>query len=82
MSFERLEEKLDKLAETTNKILVEAAKNTVDLQHHIKRTELLEMQQSNLAKQQHKMIQLLYIGAGIGIALYGPEVVKLLKVLL
>ena len=82
MSFERLEEKLDKLSEITNKILVEAAKNTDDHQHHIKRTELLEQQQASLAKQQHKMIQLLDIGAGIGLALYGPEFMKLLNALI
>lgn len=72
MSFERLEEKIDKLTDVTNKILIEAAKNTVDLQHHIKRSDLLE-------KQQNKIIQLLYVGAGIGIALYGPDFLKLLK---
>lgn len=75
MSLERIEQKIDKLIDVTHKIQVEAAQNTVDLRHHIKRTDILE-------KQQTQMIKLLFIGAGIGIALYGPQVFDMLKVLL
>jgi hypothetical protein len=75
MSLDRIEEKIDKLIEVTQSIRIEAAKNTVDLRHHIKRTDILE-------KQQTKIIYLLLIGAGIGIALYGPDLIKLIKVII
>jgi len=75
MSLNRIEEKLDRLIDVTQAIQIEAAKNTVDLTHHIKRTDLLE-------KQQSKIITLLYLGAGIGLALYGPDFLKLIGAIL
>ena len=73
MSFERIEEKIDKLNETMTEIKIVLSKNTVDIAHHIKRTDILQAQQD-------KMIKLLWLGAGIGISLYGPELIKILKV--
>lgn len=39
---ERIEEKLDKLHEDVHEIKVDTAKNTVSLDHHIKRTDELQ----------------------------------------
>lgn len=67
--------KYDKIIDILTDIRIDVAKNTVDLSHHIKRSDLLQ-------EQQKKIVMLLYVGAGIGIALYGPEFIKLLKVVL
>lgn len=71
----KTDEKLDKIFDILVEMRVDVAKNTVDLAHHIKRSDMLE------AKMQ-KIIYLLAIGAGIGITLYGPDALKLLKVVL
>lgn len=49
--------------------------NTVDLAEHIKRTELLE-------KKMSKIYAVMLIGTGVAIAHFGPDIMKLLGVLL
>lgn len=50
-------------------------RNTDDLEEHIQRTNILE----NKLK---KLEILLYIGAGIGLALYGPQFAKLVGIII
>lgn len=77
----KIDEKIDKMLEQNSEIKVSLARmskdveqNTRDLSYHIKRTDLIE------GKLQ-KMIYLLWIGAGIGLALYGPAAFKLIGLL-
>lgn len=74
MSLQRFEEKLDKIIESQSQMRVDVAKNTVDLAHHIKRTDMLE-------NKMQKIVDLLMVGAGIGLALYGPQFLELVKAL-
>jgi len=73
MSLRVIEEKIDKLQECTTRMEVHVERNTDDLSIHIKRTNILE------GKLQ-KIIYLLMIGAGVGIALYGPQFFKLIGI--
>lgn len=73
-----MSEKIDKILDIVTEIKIDQAEmrkdvsqNTDDLAEHIRRTNLLE------GKLQ-KIIYLLMVGAGIGIALYGPEAFKLI----
>lgn len=50
-------------------------RNTDDLEEHIKRTNILD-------SKLKKMETLLYVGAGIGLALYGPQFLKLVGIML
>lgn len=77
-----MDAKLDKILETVTEIRIDqvgikkdVSQNTDDLHIHIKRTNILE------GKLQ-KIIYLLILGAGIGLAEYGPVVLKFLKVIL
>lgn len=72
----------DKILHTLTEIKVDVAEikkdvsvNTEDLSEHIRRTNILE-------SKLQKIIYLLFVGAGIGIALYGPEFIKLIGVFL
>jgi hypothetical protein len=59
---------------TLTKIQGEVEKNTEDLSEHILRTNLLQ-------DKMRRVEVLLWLGAGAGIAQYGPSVLKLLGVL-
>ena len=74
MSLNRIEEKIDKLSESSARMEVHIERNTDDLEYHIKRTDIIE-------SKMQKMIYLLLIGAGIGLSLYGPQVFKLIGIL-
>ncbi|MCK5605127.1 hypothetical protein KAR91_24770 [Candidatus Pacearchaeota archaeon] len=71
MSLERIENKIDKIDESLNRVEINVDRNTRDVEVHIKRTNIIE-------SKLQKMIYLLMIGAGIGIALYGPQFIKIL----
>lgn len=78
---ERLMEKIERCLEGIHRLEVlhtrmagDVEKNTEDLEEHIKRTNILE------GKVQ-KMVYLLAVGAGIGVALYGPDFLKIIKVI-
>ena len=78
MIFKKLDEIQSTQAEmrlTQATMAKDVSQNTEDLSEHIKRTNILE------GKLQ-KIIYLLILGAGIGIALYGPDVIKILGILL
>lgn len=70
----KMEEKVDKILVSVIKMEGNVERNTQDLAHHIKRTNLIE------GKLQ-KIIYLLWLGAGIGVALYGPQAFKLIGLL-
>lgn len=71
----KMEQKIDQIVEMLYEIKVDVARNTVDLAHHIKRSDKLE-------DKMQRMVYLLAIGAGIGLALYGPDVLKLIGIIL
>lgn len=71
MDLEKLEQKMDKVVESIHRVEKDIARNTMDMAHHIKRTDLIE------GKLQ-RIIYLLLVGAGIGLALYGPQFLKLI----
>jgi hypothetical protein len=56
--LDRIENKLDRILEAQNAMNVIQAKQAVDIEHHIKRTDLLELRLDDTRK-------LVYMGAGI-----------------
>jgi N-acetylmuramic acid 6-phosphate (MurNAc-6-P) etherase len=56
--LDRIETKLDRVLEIQNAMNVTQAKQAVDIEHHIKRTDLLEARLDDTRK-------LVYMGAGI-----------------
>jgi hypothetical protein len=75
-------EKLDKCLEAIHRIELVLTRishdveiNTSDLNEHIKRTNLLE-------KKLTKIYTVMLIGAGFAMAQFGPEILKLLGVIL
>ena len=75
MKLDKIIEKIDKIIENQAVTNVYVEQNTKDLSEHIRRTNILE------GKMQ-KIIYLLILGAGIGMALYGPEALKLIGIIL
>ena len=75
MKLDNIEKKIDKLVECSTRMEVHVERNTDDLKYHIKRTNIIE-------SKLQKIVYLLLIGAGIGVALYGPTAFKLLGILL
>lgn len=73
--IDQMGNKIDKTLDIVTDMKVDVAEIKVDVAHHIKRSDMLET-------QQRKIMYLLLIGAGIGIALYGPELFKLIGILL
>ena len=73
--MQKLEAKIDKLVETQQEMLIQLTENTKDLKYHIKRTDLLEGKVS-------KLYQLILLGAGASMVLYGDVIYKYLKVVL
>jgi chromosome segregation ATPase len=51
MSNDRIYEKLDKIEERLNSIDITLERNTVSLEHHIRRTDLLQDSSQNLSAQ-------------------------------
>jgi len=77
-----IEEKLEKCLDNQTKMLVNQTKmvgnlerNTKDLAHHIKRTNLLE-------SKVQKVWYVALIALGAGLVVYGPKVFKLIGILL
>lgn len=64
-SFDRLESKVDKLQDSLVDIRETLTRNTTSLEYHIKRTDLLEKQVSNLPKRVLVIVSLLSGIAGL-----------------
>ena len=75
MSLRRIEDKLEQVSDCLIRMEVNVDRNTDDLAEHIRRTNAIE------GKLQ-KIVYLLVLGAGIGLALYGPEVLKIIGIIL
>ena len=75
MSLRRIEDKLEQVSDCLIRMEVNVDRNTDDLAEHIKRTNLIE-------SKMQKIIYLLILGAGIGMALYGPEALKIIGIIL
>lgn len=69
--LDQINKKLDKISEHMNDIKIDVSKNTVDLSHHIKRTDLLEQdlrkQGDTMSQMQKDMISHTSKVRGIGI---------------
>lgn len=75
-------EKIDKCLDAIHRIEIvmtkmesDLARNTDDMEEHIRRTNLLE-------KKMGKIYAVMLIGAGMALAGLGPEIVALIKVFL
>lgn len=66
---------IHRLEVTITRIEADLARNTDDMEEHIRRTNLLE-------KKMTKIYAVMLIGAGMALAGLGPEIATLLKVLL
>jgi len=64
VSLDQLNSKMDKCLENQSEMKVDIAKNTVDLSHHIKRTDMLE-------KRTSKVFYVAAVAVGYFMAKYG-----------
>ena len=73
MSFEeKVDGKLDRIIENQTHMKIEIAKNTYDVAEHIRRTNLME-------NKVQKLLYLVILGAGAGIAEMSPTLILFLK---
>lgn len=67
--FERIESKLDKVIDTQTEHGITLVRNTVSLEEHIKRTDILEQQHKQLRKEVEPLKKAHHMWAGVGKAM-------------
>jgi uncharacterized protein related to proFAR isomerase len=74
IGLKNIENKIDKMQETTTEIKVSTALNTQNLVEHMRRTALLEVKTDSLSSSQNKLI-----GAMLFVTFISPIIIFLLN---